>query len=36
MIFYRVEGTRIVEHWMQFDGAALMTQLTQAQTARAS
>jgi len=36
MIIYRIEGDRIVEHWMQFDGAALMTQLTQAQTARAS
>jgi predicted ester cyclase len=28
MIFYRIEGDRIVEHWMQFDGAALMAQLT--------
>lgn len=27
MIFYRIEGDRIVEHWMQFDGAALMAQL---------
>ena len=33
MITYRVDGDRIVEHWMQFDGAALMTQLTQAQAA---
>ena len=36
MIIYRIEGDRIVEHWMQFDAAGLMTQLTQAQTARAS
>jgi predicted ester cyclase len=36
MITYRIEGDRIVEHWMQFDGAALMAQLTEAQTARAS
>ena len=36
MIIYRIEGDRIVEHWMQFDGAALMAQLTQAETARAS
>jgi predicted ester cyclase len=36
MIIYRVEGDRIVEHWMQFDGAALMAQLTQAQTTLAS
>lgn len=28
MIFYRIEGDRIVEHWMQFDGATLMAQLT--------
>ncbi len=27
MIFYRVAGNRIVEHWMQFDGASLMSQL---------
>lgn len=35
MIIYRIDGDRIVEHWMQFDGAALMSQLTEAQTARA-
>ena len=35
MIIYRVKGDRIVEHWMQFDAAALMTQLTEAQAARA-
>lgn len=29
MIIYRIAGDRIVEHWMQFDGAALMTQLTE-------
>jgi len=27
MIFYRVDRERIVEHWMQFDGASLMSQL---------
>ena len=27
MIFYRIAGDRIVEHWMQFDGASLMSQL---------
>ena len=32
MITYRVKDDRIVEHWMQFDGAALMAQLSQAQT----
>ena len=36
MIIYRVKGDRIVEHWMQFDGAALVAQLTEAQAARAS
>ena len=36
MITYRITGERIVEHWMQFDGAGLMAQLTEAQTARAS
>ena len=35
MITYRVDGERIVEHWMQFDGASLMAQLTEAQTAPA-
>jgi predicted ester cyclase len=33
MIIYRIAGDRIVEHWMQFDGAGLMTQLTEAQAA---
>ena len=36
MIIYRVKGDRIVEHWMQFDAAALMSQLTEARAARAS
>jgi len=36
MIIYRVKDDRIVEHWMQFDAAALMAQLTEAQAARAS
>lgn len=36
MIIYRVKDDRIVEHWMQFDAAALMNQLTEAQAARAS
>lgn len=27
MIFYRIDSDRIVEHWMQFDGASLMAQL---------
>jgi predicted ester cyclase len=27
MIFYRVHGGRIVEHWLQMDNAALMEQL---------
>jgi predicted ester cyclase len=35
MIIYRIDRDRIVEHWMQFDGAALMSQLTEAQPARA-
>lgn len=34
MIFYRIEGERIVDHWMQFDGAALMSQLQAAPAAR--
>jgi predicted ester cyclase len=34
MIIYRIDGDRIVEHWMQFDGAAVMTQLTEAQPTR--
>jgi predicted ester cyclase len=33
MIIYRIAGDRIAEHWMQFDAAALMAQLTEAQTA---
>ena len=28
MIFYRVEGDRIVQHWLQFDAAGLIAQLT--------
>lgn len=35
MIFYRIEGDRIAEHWMQFDGATLMAQLQGAPVARA-
>ena len=35
MIIYRIADDRIVEHWMQFDGASLMSQLTEAQPARA-
>jgi predicted ester cyclase len=31
-IFYRVDGNRIAEHWMQFDAAFVMSQL-QAQPA---
>jgi predicted ester cyclase len=30
MIFYRLEDGRIAEHWMQFDNAGLMAQLTEA------
>jgi len=30
MIFYRLEGERIAEHWMQFDGASLVAQLQEA------
>lgn len=33
MIIYRIEGDRIVEHWMQFDGPALMAQLQNAAVA---
>ena len=33
MIIYRIEGDRIAEHWMQFDGAALMAQLQNAAVA---
>src|SRR2546423_9893393 len=28
MIFYRIENGSIAEHWMQFDAAALIAQLT--------
>ena len=28
MIFYRIENGRIAEHWMQFDAASLIAQLT--------
>ena len=35
MITYRIDGDQIVEHWMQFDGAALMAQLTEGSIARA-
>lgn len=28
MIFYRLEGDRIVEHWLQFDASAIVAQLT--------
>lgn len=28
-IFYRVQDGRIVEHWLQFDGASLVAQLQQ-------
>jgi len=35
MIFYRVEGSRIVQHWLQFDGASLVAQLQQASAAHA-
>jgi len=30
MIIYRVRDNRIVEHWLQFDGAALVAQLQRA------
>jgi len=30
MIIYRVHENRIVEHWLQFDGAAVVAQLQQA------
>src|SRR5437868_611333 len=30
MIFYRIEDGRIAQHWMQFDVASLMAQLTAA------
>lgn len=33
MIMYRVDGERIVQHWMQFDGAAVAAQLQQGSAA---
>jgi len=33
MIFYRVADGHIVEHWLQFDGAAVVAQLTTPATA---
>ena len=33
MIIYRVGDGRIVEHWMQFDAAAVVTQLQSANVA---
>ena len=35
MIIYRVDGDRIVEHWMQFDSLALMAQLQDSAVAAA-
>jgi predicted ester cyclase len=35
MIFYRVEGNRIADHWLQLDGASLMAQLQSAVMAQA-
>jgi predicted ester cyclase len=35
MIVYRVRDNRIVEHWLHFDGAGLVTQLQEAAAARA-
>jgi predicted ester cyclase len=35
MIFYRINDRRIVEHWMQFDTAALIAQLSEAPAVRA-
>jgi len=35
MIFYRIAGRRIVEHWMQFDAAGLIAQLSEAPALRA-
>ena len=34
MIVYRIRDNRIVEHWMQFDGAALVERLQSAAAAR--
>jgi predicted ester cyclase len=33
MIFYRIADGRIAEHWLQFDGAALVAQLQEGATA---
>ncbi|HVQ42202.1 MAG TPA: ester cyclase [Vicinamibacterales bacterium] len=35
MIFYRIAGRRIVQHWMQFDAAGLIAQLSEAPALRA-
>ena len=35
MIFYRIEGDRIVEHWMQFDAASLIAQISASEPVRA-
>lgn len=35
MIVYRVRENRIIEHWLQFDGAALVAQLQRADTVTA-
>ena len=35
MIFYRIEGNRIADHWLQLDGASLMAQLQNAAAAQA-
>ena len=35
MITYRIEGGRIAQHWMQFDMATLMAQLTESTATRA-
>ncbi len=36
MIFYRIRDNRIAEHWMQFDGAALVSQLTSQSTSQST
>jgi predicted ester cyclase len=35
MIIYRIRDNRIVDHWLQFDGAAVVAQLQGATVARA-
>jgi len=35
MIFYRIESRRIVQHWLQFDAAGLIGQLSDAAAVRA-